>query len=87
MEIEILCKAVDGDMNQQPQKMRDNWNVLGIAVNHWHRIHVILDPQMEPGARRGVHAWVWAWAWAYAVCVHASRLEAAFPVYMHTPAL
>lgn len=24
--------------------MRDNWNVLGIAVNHWHRIHVVLDP-------------------------------------------
>jgi hypothetical protein len=29
--------------------MRDNWNVLGIAVNHWHRIHVTLDPQLEPG--------------------------------------
>ena len=38
---------MDGDMNQQPQKMRDNWNVLGIAVNHWHRIPVVLDPAKE----------------------------------------
>ena len=44
VELEIVCKALDGDMNQQPEKMRDNWNVLGIAVNHWHRIHVVLDP-------------------------------------------
>lgn len=49
VQLEIVCKAVDGDMNQQPQKMRDNWNVLGIAVNHWHRIHVTLDPKLAPG--------------------------------------
>ena len=42
--LEVVCKAVDGDMNQQPDKMMDNWNVLGIAVNHWHRIPVVLDP-------------------------------------------
>ena len=49
VDLEVVCKAVDGDMNQQPEKMRDNWNVLGIAVNHWHRIHVTLDPALEPG--------------------------------------
>ncbi len=34
-------------MNQQPEKMKDNWNVLGIAVNHWHRIKVTLDPTFK----------------------------------------
>ena len=47
--LELVCKAVDGDMNQQPEKMRDSWNVLGIAVNHWHRISVTLDPNVNVG--------------------------------------
>eukprot|EP00040_Diaphanoeca_grandis_P018983 m.99943 g.99943 ORF g.99943 m.99943 type:complete len:670 (-) comp27206_c0_seq1:115-2124(-) len=49
VSLEVVCKAVDGDMNQQPRRMRDNWNVLGIAVNHWHRIQVTLDPALAKG--------------------------------------
>jgi sulfite oxidase len=49
VELELVCKAVDGDMNQQPEKMTDNWNVLGIAVNHWHRVNVTIDPSLRPG--------------------------------------
>lgn len=44
VKLDVLCKAVDGDMNQQPEHMRDGWNVLGIAVNHWHRVTCTLDP-------------------------------------------
>ena len=51
VELEIVCKALDGDMNQQPEKMRDNWNVLGIAVNHWHRVHVTLDPNLPANTK------------------------------------
>ena len=48
-ELEICCKAIDGDFNVQPEKMRHGWNVLGVCVNHWSRIQIKLDPTLPPG--------------------------------------
>ena len=48
-DLEICCKAIDGDFNVQPEKMRHGWNVLGVCVNHWSRIQVKLDPNLPPG--------------------------------------
>jgi len=44
--LEICSKAIDGDFNQQPEKMRSTWNVLGICVNHWSRVHLTMDPTL-----------------------------------------
>jgi len=46
-ELEICVRAIDGDFNAQPEKMEQVWNVLGICVNHWHKISVTLDPHMS----------------------------------------
>jgi len=46
-EMEICVRAIDGDFNAQPEKMEQVWNVLGICVNHWHKISVTLDPHMS----------------------------------------
>lgn len=45
-ELEICCKAIDGDFNQQPERMSTCWNVLGICVNHWSRLNITLDPTL-----------------------------------------
>jgi len=47
-ELEICVRAIDGDFNAQPEKMEQVWNVLGICVNHWHKINVTLDPSLSP---------------------------------------
>jgi len=48
-DLEICAKAIDGDFNVQPEKMRHGWNVLGVCVNHWSRIQIKLDPNLPPG--------------------------------------
>ena len=48
-DLEICCKAIDGDFNVQPEKMRHGWNVLGVCVNHWSRVQIKLDPSLPPG--------------------------------------
>ena len=48
-DLEICAKAIDGDFNVQPEKMRHGWNVLGVCVNHWSRIQIKLDPNIPPG--------------------------------------
>jgi len=45
-QLEICVRAIDGDFNSQPEKMEQVWNVLGICVNHWHKITVTLDPHI-----------------------------------------
>uniref|UniRef100_A0A7S4L5J1 Cytochrome b5 heme-binding domain-containing protein n=1 Tax=Paramoeba aestuarina TaxID=180227 RepID=A0A7S4L5J1_9EUKA len=49
VEIELCAKAIDGDFNSQPMEMSHSWNVLGVCVNHWHRVRVTLDPSLETG--------------------------------------
>ena len=49
VEMEICCKAIDGDFNVQPERMTHGWNVLGICVNHWSRVQVKLCPTVPPG--------------------------------------
>merc|ERR1711879_254919 len=44
VKVELVARAIDGDFNQQPEKMEQTWNVLGICVNHWPRVKVELDP-------------------------------------------
>lgn len=44
VELEVCCKAVDGDFNTQPENMHTSWNVLGICVNHWPKTTVTLNP-------------------------------------------
>lgn len=72
VQLEVLCKAVDGDFNTQPERMRDSWNVLGICVNHWCRVNVMLDPTLAPTAEPprprapepGAHIDAWGNSWA-----------------------
>jgi len=47
VELEIVCRAIDGDFNSQPETMEEVWNVLGICVNHWSRIKVSLNPLLN----------------------------------------
>jgi sulfite oxidase len=44
VQLEVVVKAVDGDLNSQPEKMEHAWNVLGICPNHWPRAHVTIVP-------------------------------------------
>lgn len=44
VEIELVARAIDGDFNQQPEKMEQTWNVLGICVNHWPRVKATILP-------------------------------------------
>mmetsp|Transcript_59762 Transcript_59762/g.141365 ORF Transcript_59762/g.141365 Transcript_59762/m.141365 type:complete len:87 (+) Transcript_59762:1469-1729(+) len=50
VRMEIVSKAIDGDFNQQPELMNSLWNVLGICVNHWSRVHITLDPSIHRDA-------------------------------------
>jgi sulfite oxidase len=45
VEVEIVCKAIDGDFNSQPEEMKTSYNSLGVCINHWDRIPVTLKPQ------------------------------------------
>jgi len=47
VHLEIVCRAVDGDFNIQPETMEQVWNVLGICVNHWSRIKATLNPLLK----------------------------------------
>ena len=47
VDLEIVAKAIDGDFNSQPEKMSHIYNVLGICVNHWHRVKVTVDPRFS----------------------------------------
>jgi len=49
VEVEIVCRAIDGDFNSQPEKMEEVWNVLGICINHWSRVKVSLNPLLKEG--------------------------------------
>merc|ERR1711981_874353 len=47
VKLEIVCRAIDGDFNSQPETMEEVWNVLGICVNHWSRVEVSLNPLLK----------------------------------------
>jgi len=40
--LEIVCRAIDGDFNSQPEKMEHSYNSLGICINHWDKLKVNL---------------------------------------------
>jgi len=44
IDLDVCIKAVDGDMNSQPERMVHAWNVLGICPNHWPRAKVTVSP-------------------------------------------
>ena len=46
-EVELVCKAVDTSMNQQPDNADGIWNMMGLVHNAWHRITVKLDENDE----------------------------------------
>jgi len=50
VQLEIVCRAIDGDFNSQPETMEEVWNVLGICVNHWSRVKVSLNPLLNTGS-------------------------------------
>ncbi|KAM4644185.1 sulfite oxidase, mitochondrial isoform 1-T1 [Amazona ochrocephala] len=39
-EVEIVCKAVDGSYNVQPDTVAPIWNLRGVLSNAWHRVRV-----------------------------------------------
>ncbi|KAM6294485.1 LOW QUALITY PROTEIN: sulfite oxidase, mitochondrial [Aegotheles albertisi] len=39
-ELEIICKAVDGSYNVQPDTVAPIWNLRGVLSNAWHRVRV-----------------------------------------------
>jgi len=49
VELEVVCRAIDGDFNNQPETMEEVWNVLGICINHWSRVKVTLNPLLKLG--------------------------------------
>ncbi|KAM9252145.1 sulfite oxidase, mitochondrial [Cariama cristata] len=42
-ELEIVCKAVDGSYNVQPDTVAPIWNLRGVLSNAWHRVHVTVS--------------------------------------------
>ncbi|XP_074905732.1 sulfite oxidase, mitochondrial [Buteo buteo] len=42
-ELEIICKAVDGSYNVQPDTVAPIWNLRGVLSNAWHRVHVTVS--------------------------------------------
>ncbi|KAM6038556.1 LOW QUALITY PROTEIN: sulfite oxidase, mitochondrial [Theristicus caerulescens] len=41
--LEIVCKAVDGSYNVQPDTVAPIWNLRGVLSNAWHRVHVTVS--------------------------------------------
>jgi sulfite oxidase len=39
-DVELVCKAIDGDFNTQPDKMESSYNSLGVQINHWDRVPI-----------------------------------------------
>ena len=46
-EVELVCKAVDTSMNQQPDNADAIWNMMGLVHNAWHRVTVTLPDTDE----------------------------------------
>lgn len=44
VELTLTSKALDGHWNVQPERPEPYVNARGVAVNHWYRVHVTLDP-------------------------------------------
>lgn len=42
-DLEIICKAVDGSYNVQPDTVAPIWNLRGVLSNAWHRVHVTVS--------------------------------------------
>ncbi|XP_054663087.1 sulfite oxidase, mitochondrial [Grus americana] len=42
-ELEIVCKAVDGSYNVQPDTVAPIWNLRGVLSNAWHRVRVTVS--------------------------------------------
>jgi sulfite oxidase len=49
VEMEVTSKALDSGFNVQPSEMAPYWNPRGIAINHWYRVKIQLDPTLEKG--------------------------------------
>jgi sulfite oxidase len=48
--VRVCSKAVDGDFNSQPERMRSTWNALGICANHYSCVDVTVRPAPAPPA-------------------------------------
>eukprot|EP01084_Bolivina_argentea_P258351 435515_1 len=44
VNVELVSKAVDDNFNAQPENMEPYYNVLGVCINHWKRVHVTVKP-------------------------------------------
>mmetsp|Transcript_6570 Transcript_6570/g.13260 ORF Transcript_6570/g.13260 Transcript_6570/m.13260 type:complete len:224 (+) Transcript_6570:1657-2328(+) len=44
-QIEICCKAVDSQYNNQPERAEPIWNLRGVLNNSWHKIQVPLTKE------------------------------------------
>ena len=42
-------QAMDSAFNVQPSVMSPYWNARGIAINHWYKVKVTLDPNLPKG--------------------------------------
>lgn len=42
-ELNIVCKTVDKNYNQQADTVAPTWNILGVLNNAWHRVRVHVD--------------------------------------------
>jgi len=43
LEVQLVCKAVDTSMNQQPESLPSIWSLRGIMNNSWHRVKLDLQ--------------------------------------------
>jgi len=46
-ELTIVSKALDSHWNVQPENAEPNINPRGVAINHWYRVSVTLDPSLQ----------------------------------------
>lgn len=44
-ELNIVCKVVDINYNEQPDSVGPIWNILGVLNNAWHRVHVCVGKE------------------------------------------
>mmetsp|Transcript_52938 Transcript_52938/g.63742 ORF Transcript_52938/g.63742 Transcript_52938/m.63742 type:complete len:688 (-) Transcript_52938:290-2353(-) len=49
VNVELISKAMNSDFNVQPETMEPYWNARGVCINHWYRVKVTLDPNLEKG--------------------------------------
>ena len=62
VKVKICSKAIDGDFNSQPERMRSVWNVLGICANHYSCIQVKVCVRM-PCTSQGCVCMPWCSVW------------------------